>query len=352
MLTDMESEGMPIDREHLRRAEKQAIEDRDKNIKLFIEWAKSRVPSAEDMNVASGAQIRQLLFPEYAGVIGKPRKSPSSSPTASIEDEEGEVGKKAKVKRPVKEKEKLPKGCRAFKMTDEEYAERMQEYEDKLKAYEQEAQLLIDQGTPKTKVKVKLIDLGIMKPDKPKKSKEVILHGIWGMGVPGGLKPDELTATSAAPVSLKVLKSLAGKGGAARKALEQMLKEEEIKSLPPTPLSDELDEVEQNLPNRLASMEEEGEEVEEEMDMEEMDGVGAMEMERMAAAALNDQLEAEAKSKGYGKLYAAMGGGKAGLEACVAVEALCEVNAIDKLLSAFIKPLQSDNISTTDEIRG
>lgn len=52
------------------------------------------------------------------------------------------------------------------------------------------------------------------------------------------------------------------------------------------------------------------------------------------------------QSKGYGKLYAAMGGGRSGLEACVAVEALCEVSVIDKLLTAFIKPLQQDKIST------
>jgi len=47
------------------------------------------------------------------------------------------------------------------------------------------------------------------------------------------------------------------------------------------------------------------------------------------------KLEEEAKARGLGKLYAALGcikGKRAGLEACVAVEALCEVNAIDKLL--------------------
>jgi hypothetical protein len=52
------------------------------------------------------------------------------------------------------------------------------------------------------------------------------------------------------------------------------------------------------------------------------------------------ELEAEAASMGYGKLYAAFGGGPVGLEACAGVEALCEVGAIDKLLSAFIVPLQ------------
>lgn len=54
----------------------------------------------------------------------------------------------------------------------------------------------------------------------------------------------------------------------------------------------------------------------------------------------------EASDKGFGKAYAAFGGGKEGLEACVALEALCEMSAIEKLLTAFIIPLQHDNIST------
>ncbi len=31
---------------------------------------------------------------------------------------------------------------------------------------------------------------------------------------------------------------------------------------------------------------------------------------------------------GFGKMYAAMGGGKRGLQACVALEALCEVRFV------------------------
>ena len=48
------------------------------------------------------------------------------------------------------------------------------------------------------------------------------------------------------------------------------------------------------------------------------------------ARASQEELEAEAKAKGYGKLYAAFGGGLEGLEACVAVEALCEVREGNK----------------------
>jgi hypothetical protein len=38
-----------------------------------------------------------------------------------------------------------------------------------------------------------------------------------------------------------------------------------------------------------------------------------------------EELSAEAASKGWGKMYAAMGGGREGLWACAAIEKLCEV---------------------------
>ena len=42
---------------------------------------------------------------------------------------------------------------------------------------------------------------------RPRKSLEIMLHGIWGPGVPGPLVPDELTpATSAAQVTSRVLR--------------------------------------------------------------------------------------------------------------------------------------------------
>ena len=59
---------------------------------------------------------------------------------------------------------------------------------------EEEVPPLIPQETPSPK------------PVRPKKNIDIVLYGIWGPGVPGKLVPDELTATSAAPVSIKVLK--------------------------------------------------------------------------------------------------------------------------------------------------
>ena len=59
-------------REHLKAAELQAKEDQDNAQRTFRDWAKRKVPDAEFMNVGSGTQIRQLLFPE------EPRQMPSS----------------------------------------------------------------------------------------------------------------------------------------------------------------------------------------------------------------------------------------------------------------------------------
>lgn len=56
----------------MRAAEVQAEEDQKKAMGRFRRWASSKVAGAENMNVGSGAQIRQLLF---AGVQNqKPEK--------------------------------------------------------------------------------------------------------------------------------------------------------------------------------------------------------------------------------------------------------------------------------------
>ncbi|PIN15369.1 DNA-directed DNA polymerase [Handroanthus impetiginosus] len=47
----------------------------------------------------------------------------------------------------------------------------------------------------------------------------------------------------------------------------------------------------------------------------------------------------------YGAAYSAFGGGQAGIEACHAIAALCEVCSIDSLISNFILPLQGSHIS-------
>lgn len=60
------------------------------------------------------------------------------------------------------------------------------------------------------------------------------------------------------------------------------------------------------------------------------------------------ELEAQAKKEGFGRLFPLFGSVVEGLEACEAVGALVDASAIDTLLSNFIVPLQSDDISKPD----
>ncbi|KAL3639949.1 hypothetical protein CASFOL_014917 [Castilleja foliolosa] len=53
----------------------------------------------------------------------------------------------------------------------------------------------------------------------------------------------------------------------------------------------------------------------------------------------------DANMSAYGAAYSAFGGGQAGIEACHAIAALCEVCSIDSLISNFILPLQGSHIS-------
>ena len=135
-------------------------------------------------------------------------------------------------------------------------------------------------------------------------------------------------------------RSLAGKPGAARKALEALLTSD---ASAPSPLSAQLllepyvpilaDELDEAASNLFAQEEEDegalGTEVpplgEAAGDEEEEDALMKGQQGRRGGAAGQEGLEAEARVKGFGRLYAALGGGREGLEACVAMEALCEV---------------------------
>jgi len=130
-----------------------------------------------------------------------------------------------------------------------------------------------------------------------------------------------VTTDKGAPaVSTAVLRSLAGKPGAALKALRELdatlaaqLPDHEI------PL-DDLDE-DGDL----------GSEILDDQGVEEGKKGGRRSRASSSSAAAAEQahskeeLQAEATSKGWGKMYAAMGGGREGLWACAAIEKLCEV---------------------------
>ena len=55
-----------------------------------------------------------------------------------------------------------------------------------------------------------------------KKQMELTLHGLWGPGVASPLRAEIFTASGAPAVSTPVLRSLAGKPGAAKKALLEL----------------------------------------------------------------------------------------------------------------------------------
>lgn len=61
ILTDMEAEGMMVNRQHLAAAQKLAEEEQDKAIKTFMAWAEKMVPDAKYMNPSSQQQVRLLL---------------------------------------------------------------------------------------------------------------------------------------------------------------------------------------------------------------------------------------------------------------------------------------------------
>lgn len=162
---------------------------------------------------------------------------------------------------------------------------------------------------------------------KPKKNMDIVLHNVWGRGSPSPLEPETFTPSGIPACSTPVLKSLAGKPGRARKALE------ELGSVRPSTegleaLRDDFDDV--NL-TRTASI----------------DGdFGKTEANRQLTLL---ELENIAQAKGYGKLFKHFKTVEGGLAACAAVDSLVDASAIDTLLSNFIIPLQSDDISKLDD---
>lgn len=120
---------------------------------------------------------------------------------------------------------------------------------------------------------------------KPKKNIDIELHGLWGRDVPSPLPVEHTTPSGWPGANTPMLRGLAGNQGAAKRLLG-----------------------EENW----------------------------------------DLTEEEAKGHGLGTAFAAFGGGREGLRACAAMDALCDVAAIDTLLSNFIIPLQGDAIKCSE----
>lgn len=150
----------------------------------FLSWVKQYVPAAEHININSGLQIRQLLFPDAdaAAAKGASTSGSKSGNGSSGGEAEGEEAGSAAAN-----------GVRMFKALNPAY----------------------DAWTPGSGGK------------RPRRHLDVELHGLWGAGHPGRIPVEVKTAKGFAAVSLAVLRSLAGKPGAAKKALAKLRGEAE-----------------------------------------------------------------------------------------------------------------------------
>lgn len=179
------------------------------------------------------------------------------------------------------------------------------------------------------------------------------LHGIWGKGEPGRLTAEVKTSKGTAAVSGAVLWSLVGKPGAAAKALvgapgaaAKALAELDAKEAAAAAAADgSVSSSEAGL--QLQQQQQEAASVLDDAlsphdlqeDSEAAGAAGAVDEDVLRVVPggdlTEDQLEAlqqEAAANKWGKMYAAMGGGREGLEACVALEKLIEVRVVLEVL--------------------
>ena len=87
LLTQMERNGLRVDKDHLANAEKMALEDKRVAEDYFRNWAATKCEGAKLMNVGSGLQVRQLLF---AGAKNKRRDKPGVELTREFTQESTE----------------------------------------------------------------------------------------------------------------------------------------------------------------------------------------------------------------------------------------------------------------------
>eukprot|EP00878_Enallax_costatus_P023352 GHUV01024834.1.p1 GENE.GHUV01024834.1~~GHUV01024834.1.p1 ORF type:complete len:836 (+),score=316.26 GHUV01024834.1:283-2508(+) len=294
VLTDMEAEGVRVNRDHLIDQERLALQDQKAAEAHFRNWVKRYVPGGEFMNVNSGVQIRQLLFP----------------------------GEKASAT------DVTPSTSKTFKAVNPEY----------------------DQ---------------VPRPKGVRRHIDFKLHGLWGKNVPGRLKAEVRTDKDLAAVSGAVLWSLVGKPGAAAKALADLDAREQAAAATAAQAGST-----NSKEAAAVSLLDEDDIITADEDLDHGDhpaaaaaGDGSSDGQiAVIAEDVDDPEELQyweqrGKELKLGKMFAAMAVGKGprgdprgereGIEACLALEKLIEVSAIDKLLSAFIQPLQSDNISTS-----
>ena len=165
----------------------------------------------------------------------------------------------------------------------------------------------------------------------PKKFMDITLYNVWGgKERDSPLTPEVYTPTGLPACSTPVLKTLAGKPGRVKKALA------------------ELGDVDAASTAGLEALREDVEDVE----VWTTDDAEIAKLQAQRQEAIKDRDPAEmakiAEEKGFGKLFQYFDNELEGLEACAAVDSLVDASAIETLLSNFIIPLQSDDISKPD----
>ena len=167
---------------------------------------------------------------------------------------------------------------------------------------------------------------------KQKKTMDITLHSVWGSGQPSPLSPEVYTPGGLPACSTPVLKSLAGKPGRARKALADLGSKAQEMAVGLENLRDDFDE--DTAPWSVDDAE-----------------IQKLQIQRQEMMRKRSQSELEeiAARNGYGKLFSHFNGSiQDGLAACAAVDSLIDGSAIETLLSNFIVPLQSDDVSCPD----
>ena len=166
---------------------------------------------------------------------------------------------------------------------------------------------------------------------KPKKNMDITLHNIWDKTKPSPLIPEIFTPSGMPACSTPVLKQLAGKPGRARKALMEVGACSDA-----TAAADGLEALHDDFEDGTPWSTDDAE--------------IAKQVERQEAfrEKTPQQMAEIAKANGYSKFFELFKSEVEGLAACAAVDSLVDASAIDTLLSNFIVPLQSDDISKPD----
>lgn len=101
MLIEMERTGIRVDKDHLKRIEILAREQKEQAEKMFVKWVANVSPGAEQMNISSDAQKQQLFFaPCTNSNTQEYREVTRTFETENVEGIIEEGKKKAKKNRP------------------------------------------------------------------------------------------------------------------------------------------------------------------------------------------------------------------------------------------------------------